>query len=204
MPIQQGRAAAAAIARIETRSSSLQRLEPKVRTIVRAVGRDGDRALIRYATMWDGLTPNQPLLVSQQEITEAAASASPEIRKALRVAAAKIRRFCKWQMPQGWRKKIEGSELGQLIRPLQSVGCYVPGGRYPLPSTLLMTVIPAQVAGVASDLCRFAAPATCDAGGRSSAWCERDLSLRRSAGGCRPCLRNQNHCSGAEDRRARK
>lgn len=148
MRIQQGGAAAAAIARIETRSSSLQRLEPKVRKIVRAVGRDGDRALIRYATMWDGLTPNQPLLVSQQEITEAAASVSPEIRKALRVAAAKIRRFCKWQMPQGWRKKIEGSELGQLIRPLQSVGCYVPGGRYPLPSTLLMTVIPAQVAGV--------------------------------------------------------
>ena len=48
-----------------------------------------------------------------------------------------------------WRKKIAGGELGQIVRPLESVGCYVPGGRYPLPSTLLMTAIPAQVAGVA-------------------------------------------------------
>ena len=51
-------------------------------------------------------------------------------------------------MPREWRKKVDGGELGQLVRPLESVGCYVPGGRYPLPSTLLMTAIPAQVAGV--------------------------------------------------------
>ena len=63
-------------------------------------------------------------------------------------AAANIRRFANWQMPRSWRKKITGGELGQMVRPLASVGCYVPGGRYPLPSTLLMTAIPAQVAGV--------------------------------------------------------
>jgi histidinol dehydrogenase len=66
----------------------------------------------------------------------------------LRQAAANIRRFSKWQMPREWRKRINGGVLGQLMRPLDSVGCYVPGGRYPLPSTLLMTAIPAQVAGV--------------------------------------------------------
>jgi histidinol dehydrogenase len=51
-------------------------------------------------------------------------------------------------LPRSWRKKVSGEELGQVVRPLESVGCYVPGGRYPLPSTLLMTAIPAQVAGV--------------------------------------------------------
>src|SRR5271165_4520832 len=63
-------------------------------------------------------------------------------------AARNIRRFASWQVPRSWRKKIGGGELGQIVRPLDSVGCYVPGGRYPLPSTLLMTAIPAQVAGV--------------------------------------------------------
>ncbi len=148
MRVRDGRAAAAEIARIETRSSSLQKVEPQVRRIIRAIRRDGDKALTRYATTWDSLQPKQSLRVSAQEIAEAAASVPAETRRALRVAAAKIRRFCEWQMPQEWRRKLEGSELGQLIRPLQSVGCYVPGGRYPLPSTLLMTVIPAQVAGV--------------------------------------------------------
>ena len=62
---------------------------------------------------------------------------------------ANIRRYCEWQKPQEWRHEIHpGVCVGQLVRPLESVGCYVPGGRYPLPSTLLMTVIPAQVAGV--------------------------------------------------------
>src|SRR5271165_3093337 len=52
------------------------------------------------------------------------------------------------RMPREWRRKVPGGELGQMVRPLESVGCYVPNGRYPLPSTLLMTAIPAQVAGV--------------------------------------------------------
>ena len=82
------------------------------------------------------------------EIAEAWRSTPRETQNALRRAAASIRRFCQWQMPREWRKKVPGGELGQIVRPLESVGCYVPGGRYPLPSTLLMTVIPAQVAGV--------------------------------------------------------
>ena len=63
--------------------------------------------------------------------------------------AGNIRRYCEWQKPKEWRREIQpGVCVGQMVRPLESVGCYVPGGRYPLPSTLLMTVIPAQVAGV--------------------------------------------------------
>jgi histidinol dehydrogenase len=72
----------------------------------------------------------------------------PQLRKSLRQAAQNIRRFCEWQKPGNWMRTRGGISVGQLVRPLESVGCYVPGGRYPLVSTLLMTVIPAQVAGV--------------------------------------------------------
>src|SRR6266446_8440880 len=75
-------------------------------------------------------------------------AASRELRMALDTAAGNILAFCEWQKPAEWERVKQGRRLGQLIRPLASVGCYVPGGRYPLPSTLLMTVIPAQVAGV--------------------------------------------------------
>jgi len=71
-----------------------------------------------------------------------------ELRKALRQAGQNIRGFCEWQKPASWMRARGGISLGQIVRPLESVGCYVPGGRYPLVSTLLMTVIPAQVAGV--------------------------------------------------------
>jgi histidinol dehydrogenase len=73
---------------------------------------------------------------------------APDLRKALRVAEENIRRFCEWQKPSSWTRTNRGISLGQVVRPLESVGCYVPGGRYPLLSTVLMTVIPAQVAGV--------------------------------------------------------
>jgi histidinol dehydrogenase len=70
------------------------------------------------------------------------------MRKCIQQAAENIRRFCEWQKPTDWMRTRRGISLGQLVRPLDSVGCYVPGGRYPLVSTLLMTAVPAQVAGV--------------------------------------------------------
>jgi histidinol dehydrogenase len=123
-------------------------VEPPVRRIIRAVRRGGDKALLRYATLWDSLPMGQPIRVSAEEIAEAWHSIPRNTQSALRSAAANIRRFCQWQMPREWRKQVSGGELGQIVRPLEAVGCYVPGGRYPLPSTLLMTVVPAQVAGV--------------------------------------------------------
>jgi histidinol dehydrogenase len=144
----QGKTAAIVIARLESRSSSLQKVEPRVRRIIQAVRRDGDPALRRYATVWDSLNVRQSLRVSVEEIEAGWRSTPAPTRDALRLAATNIRRFCDWQMPREWRKSSTGAELGQIVRPLDSVGCYVPGGRYPLPSTLLMTVIPAQVAGV--------------------------------------------------------
>jgi histidinol dehydrogenase len=119
-----------------------------VRRIVRTLRRDGDRALRRYAQRWDGLRPGEPLRVPEDEMQAALTTESRELRTALEQTAANIRSFCEWQKPEEWERVKQGRTLGQLVRPLGSVGCYVPGGRYPLPSTVLMTVIPAQVAGV--------------------------------------------------------
>lgn len=148
MRILQGQAAERAVAKLERRSASLDEVEAPVRRILRDVRRGGDRQLTRYATLWDGLQAGQPIRVSPEEIETAWRATPAEVRHALRQAAVNIRRYCRWQAPREWRKEIRGGKLGQIVRPLSAVGCYVPGGRYPLPSTLLMTVIPAQVAGV--------------------------------------------------------
>ena len=98
---------------------------------------------------WDGLSKSEPLRVPETDLHDAWRRTPPELQDAITQAAGNIRRFCEWQKPEEWRREIQpGVCVGQVVRPLESVGCYVPGGRYPLPSTLLMTVIPAQVAGV--------------------------------------------------------
>jgi len=148
MRILTGSAAAARVQELAARGVQFERCEAQVRRIVTDVRRHGDRALRRYAEKWDGLGRNQSLCVPQGELAAAWKSAPSELRTALQRAAANIRKFCEWQKPKEWRRSHAGMSLGQLVRPLESVGCYVPGGRYPLVSTLLMTVIPAQVAGV--------------------------------------------------------
>ena len=148
MRILSGRAADIAVKSLATRATKLTTLEPQVRRIINDVRRNGDRALRRYAERWDGLAQNQSVQVPDEEIAAAYKNISPDLRQSLREAAINIRRFSQWQMPKSWTRTRSGVSLGQLVRPLNSVGCYVPGGRYPLVSTLLMTVIPAQVAGV--------------------------------------------------------
>jgi histidinol dehydrogenase len=130
-------------------STDLADVQPAVRRIVADVKRNGDRAVRRYAARWDGLGKGETLLVPEDELHQAWEQTDPELQKAIEHAAGNIRRHAEWQLPTEWRRDIElGISVGQLVRPLESVGCYVPGGRYPLPSTVLMTVIPAQVAGV--------------------------------------------------------
>ncbi len=148
MRILEGRAAENYVRKLERRGQKLDALEPRVRRIVESVRRDGDPALRRYAERWDALAAGDPFRVSENQMQAALSSSSRELRAALETAALNIRRFCEWQKPREWERMKQGRRLGQLVRPLGSVGCYVPGGRYPLPSTLLMTVIPAQVAGV--------------------------------------------------------
>lgn len=148
MHVLRGRKAAEVVEQIAARGAKAGQLEGRVQKIVNEVRRDGDRALRRYAERWDGLASGQPLLVSQGEMKSALRSLTPQLRQALRVAKKNIRRFCEWQKPSSWTRTQKGISLGQVVQPLESVGCYVPGGRYPLLSTVMMTVIPAQVAGV--------------------------------------------------------
>ena len=148
MRILSGRDAAKYVESLAHRSAKLTALDPQVRRIINDVRRNGDTALRRYAERWDGLERKQFLRVSPAELDEAWSSISPRLSTSLRQAAANIRRFCTWQEPSSWTRTRNGISLSQLVRPLESVGCYVPGGRHPLVSTLLMTVIPAQAAGV--------------------------------------------------------
>jgi histidinol dehydrogenase len=130
-------------------ANDLAEVVPAVRRIVNNVRRNGDRALRHYAERWHGLGQGESIRVPEADLHQAWEIAPSELQHAISRAARNIRRYCEWQRPKEWRREIQpGVCVGQLVRPLESVGCYVPGGRYPLPSSLLMTVIPAQVAGV--------------------------------------------------------
>jgi len=143
-----GKAAEAYVRKLETRGSRLAVVEPRVRKIVDDVRRNGDRAVLKYARKFDGPAPRQALRVSESELKAAWERAPADLKRALRLAESRIRQFCEWQKPKEWTHSRDGISLGQVVRPLESVGCYVPGGRFPLVSTLLMTVLPAQAAGV--------------------------------------------------------
>jgi histidinol dehydrogenase len=131
-------------------SAPLDAVLPAVRRIVADVRRGGDRALLRYAKKFDALASADRLLISREEMSAAWESLDLALREALLVAAEQIGSFAGQQLPKSWNASPKpGLMTGQLVRPLTSVGCYVPSGRHPLPSTLLMTAIPAQVAGVA-------------------------------------------------------
>jgi histidinol dehydrogenase len=138
------------LAALERRGgAALDSVLPAVRRIVTDVRRRGDRALLRYAAQFDGLPGAEALRVAPQEMAAAWKSLDPALREALETAATQIRGFAKRQMPASWSMSpLRGLKTAQVVRPLGSVGCYVPSGRHPLPSTLLMTAIPAQVAGV--------------------------------------------------------
>ena len=115
--------------------------------IVSAVRRGGDKALLSYARKFDGL--DEAIEVSNDEIEEAAARVPPRVRAAIATAAKNIHKVARRQRPHGWKIATQrGVTVEQRVMPLDRVGCYVPGGRYPLPSSLLMTAIPARVAGV--------------------------------------------------------
>jgi histidinol dehydrogenase len=123
---------------------------PAVKRIVGDVRKQGDRALFRYAAQFDGLSDRSAVRIGRDNMAEAWKGLSPALRDAFSTAVQQIRAFAINQLPASWcDSTVPGLMTGQLVRPLGSVGCYVPSGRHPLPSTLLMTAIPAQVAGVA-------------------------------------------------------
>jgi histidinol dehydrogenase len=138
------------LAALEQRGGvALDAVLPTVSRIVKNVRKQGDRALLRYAAQFDGLRGAGALRVTPNEMAAAWNAISPAMQLALTTAAEQIRSFAVSQLPASFSEEpIPGLMTGQLVRPLGSVGCYVPSGLHPLPSTLLMTAIPAQVAGV--------------------------------------------------------
>ena len=119
-----------------------------VTRILRDVRRDGDAALRTYNERIDGATTER-LQVTESEIAEAWENTALDLRDALQTAADRIRVFHEKQYRQSWIDwDSEGGALGQIIRPLERVGIYAPGGRAPYPSSLLMAAVPARVAGV--------------------------------------------------------
>jgi histidinol dehydrogenase len=151
MKLLRGAEAAEAVASLAHRYASFDPAVTRtVASIVERVRAEGDRALVEYARRFDGLGEGVPMRVPAAELKAALKKVTPEFKRAIRAAAANIRQFAEWQMPKPWMRTVQpGLRVGQLVRPLESVACYAPGGRYPLPSTVLMTAIPAQVAGVA-------------------------------------------------------
>ncbi|WP_018751878.1 histidinol dehydrogenase [Paenibacillus sanguinis] len=121
-----------------------------VKAIVKAVKQEGDAALLRYTKQFDGLALEaSQLRVMPEELEAAYTKVEPSFVAAIRAAAEHIRQFHARQKRNSWMDlQADGSLLGQIIRPLKRVGVYVPGGKAAYPSSVLMNVIPAQVAGV--------------------------------------------------------
>jgi histidinol dehydrogenase len=128
---------------ITRKTIRLAEAEQVVAPILEAVRRRGDEAVLEYARKFDGF--EGPSLT----VSTAGSRASSEFHAALETAAKNIRQYAEIQLPrETWAEYPDGRRLGCIVRPLESMGAYIPAGRYPLPSTLVMTVIPAQVAGV--------------------------------------------------------
>jgi histidinol dehydrogenase len=116
--------------------------------ILRRVFVEGDEVLVELARRFDQATLDDGVLVSDAELEAAAVATPPELRRALHELIARLQDLAARQLPREWWDEREGVRFGEIVRPLESVGCYVPGGRAVYPSSVCMTVVPAVVAGV--------------------------------------------------------
>jgi len=121
--------------------------QARVQAIIADIRRHGDKALLKYTGQFDGVEP-QSLQVTEEELAEAFSAVSPELMEALRGAKKNIEQFHRRQVEKEWWEKGPGWITGQRVIPLDRVGIYIPGGTAAYPSSVLMTVIPARIAGV--------------------------------------------------------
>jgi histidinol dehydrogenase len=132
------------------RAARMADAEAVVHPILEAVRKRGDKGLLEYARKFDGLT-RKTVRVPASELSAAANRLSPQFIDAVEEASRNVRQYAEKQLPkESFTTFGKGRKLGQIVRPLDAVGAYIPAGRYPLPSTLIMTAVPAQVAGVAN------------------------------------------------------
>ena len=143
----------------KNRASKVKDVKDTVEGIVELVRKEGDKALIDLTEKFDKIKLKS-VMVSRDEIDEAYEKVDPVLVEELENAAYNIQRFHQMQLPQDlWLSEVEpGITLGVKSTPLERVGCYIPGGRAAYPSTALMTVIPARVAGVEEVICCSPAP----------------------------------------------
>jgi histidinol dehydrogenase len=137
-----------ALEALKERKIDFSSIVDEMRPIVREVKKNGDAAIKRFTKQFD----KRELLsiaVAEKSRRAAQAQVSQTLKEALTIAKANIVKFHAEQLPKEWWVEIlPGIQAGQLVRPLERVGCYIPGGRYPLVSTVLMTVLPGIIAGV--------------------------------------------------------
>ena len=125
---------------LDRQSGRDERVARRVRTIVDRVRTEGDVALLGYARQLDGVTGG--LEISRDEMRAEAMRVAPAVRRAVGRAARNIARVASRQVPRRLAIRVApGVHVEQRIEPLARVGCYVPGGRFPLPSSLLMTAV---------------------------------------------------------------
>ena len=117
--------------------------------ILQRVFVEGDDVLVELCHRFDGADLGETgILVSTDEFDAAERETPQELRDALDALIERLTHFHRRQLPREWREEQDGIRFGEIVRPLQSVGCYVPGGRAVYPSSVCMTVVPAVVAGV--------------------------------------------------------
>jgi histidinol dehydrogenase len=138
------------VSRVEQRvTQDSLRLEKEVRFILNDVKRRGDEALVHYTRAFDGVRiSTHQLKVERREVEQAYKKISRDFLKTLEKAARRIRKFHRFRSSKSIIDLEKGIRLGQVIRPLERVGIYVPGGKASYPSTVLMAAIPAKVSGV--------------------------------------------------------
>jgi histidinol dehydrogenase len=124
-----------------------QTVRDAARRIVDDVRERGDAALLEYTERFDGVRP-QEIWVPQSEIDKGRESLSPELEESFGVAIANVRAFHEKEMDRSWERSHAGATTAQRVRPLRRAGLYIPGGHAAYPSTLVMSAVPAQVAGV--------------------------------------------------------
>jgi histidinol dehydrogenase len=133
---------------LKRRAARLEEAENAVRPILEGVRTRGDKALLEHARQFDGFD-GPSVAVSAAALEAAAKRLSKPFRQALKASAANVAAYARLQLPRARRiEPSKGLRLSQVIRPLDAAGAYIPAGRYPLPSTVIMTVVPARTAGV--------------------------------------------------------
>jgi histidinol dehydrogenase len=135
---------------LAARNSHDRRTEKVAATIIADIRRRGDAALLFWTKKLDGINlARQGMWVSHHEIEEAQKSVGADFLRAMKHAMVNVRKVAEKQLPRNWSMELEpGVNIGQRVRPIETIGCYIPGGKSTLLSTLVMTAVPAQVAGV--------------------------------------------------------